>query len=162
MTALVTKASLYAMLVDADDRKKAQIIGRALVAIFNRQTAAEQSCDHTQEDNGVGFAGCDAKTGSLSAKSFIKHGSLQGWVVDKWMAPSRGYPRICKYAKQLNEIAQEKQLRIHNNRLAALRQEYGMAVDSDDPAIITPIVAELRQLELQLNVAPYVISGAIA
>lgn len=122
MTKIVTKDSLLAMLNAANEEKQGQIIGRALVAIFNRQTASEQSADHTQEDNGIGFAGCDAKTGSLSAKSFIKHNRLQPWVIEKWMAPSRGYPRICKYAKQLNEIAEEKQVRLTNKRAAEERQ----------------------------------------
>lgn len=122
MTKIVTKDSLLAMLNAADDAKKGQIIGRALVAIFKRQTAAEQSADHTQEDNGIGFAGCDAKTGSLSAKSFIKWNTLQPWVIEKWMAQSRGYPRICKYAKQLNEIALEKQERLTNKQAAVQRE----------------------------------------
>lgn len=109
MTALVTKQSLTDMLEAADDVKKAQIIGRALVALFDRQTAAEQSTDNTREHNGRGFASCDARGGSLTAKSFLKSKTLAAWQVDRWTTIKHGYPRICKYAGQLNEIALEKQ-----------------------------------------------------
>lgn len=110
--AIVTKQSLAAMLHAAPTvERQAQIIGRALVALFDRQTASEQSANTTDQNNNIGFAGCDALSGSLTAKSFIKRGTLESWQVQKWMQVSRGYPRICKYARQLNEIALEKAAR---------------------------------------------------
>jgi hypothetical protein len=110
--ALVTKDSLNTLLTNANDAKRAQIIGRALVVLFERQTAAEQSSDHTQEDNGRGFAGCDARGGSLTAKSFLKNKTLVQWQVDKWMKVGKnGFPRICKYDVQLNEVAEAKAAR---------------------------------------------------
>ena len=112
MTAIVTKQSLAQMLNGADEAKRAQIIGRALVALFERQTAAEQSSDSTDQSNSIGFASCDARSGSLTAKSFLKNRTLLTWQVDRWMAPQRnGLPRICKYDRQLNEIAAEKAAR---------------------------------------------------
>lgn len=161
MTAIVTKQNLADMLNEADAAKRAHIIGRALVALFNRQTEAEQSANRTDNLNGIGFTGSDARSGSLTAKSYIKNRTLQQWQVDKWMTLSRGYPRICKYAGQLNEIALEKRRKEQGGRLAALRQEYGMNVDSDDPKILEPIVNEMRELEKQLGVEPYVIAGAV-
>lgn len=108
--ALVTKESLNTLLTDANDQKRIHIIGRALVALFERQTHTEQSADHTSELNGVGFAGCDARSGSLTAKSYLKNKTLQQWQVDRWMKIGKnGWPRICKYAVQLNEIAEAKQ-----------------------------------------------------
>lgn len=107
--ALVTKDSLNRMLIEAEPARRANIIGRALVAIYARQTKDEQASNHTAEDNGIGFAGCDAHSGSLTAKSYIKNQSLLDWQTEQWMRPFRGYPRICKYSKQLNQIALEKQ-----------------------------------------------------
>lgn len=107
---LVTKESLQNMLDEANFERQQHIIGRALVAIFERQTASEQHALHTEENNGVGFAGCDATGGSLTAKSYMKRKALLQWQVDKWtkVSPSSGFARICKYANQLNQIANEK------------------------------------------------------
>lgn len=109
MSAIVTKQSLARMLNEADAAKQAQIIGRALVALFERQTAAEQSSDSTDQSNNIGFASCDARSGSLTAKSYMRNRTLADWQVEAWMRPLRnGLPRICKYDRQLNEIAAEK------------------------------------------------------
>lgn len=107
---LVTKDSLQNMIDEACFERQQHVIGRALVAIFERQTASEQVALATDEDNGIGFAGCDAKGGSLTAKSYMKRKALLQWQVDKWIKPSptSGYARICKYAGQLNQIANEK------------------------------------------------------
>lgn len=103
---IVTKDSLQRMLTDAEDPKRAQIIGRALVVLFERQTASEKAAATTDENNNIGFAGCDAKSGTLTAKYFLKHKTLADWQIEKWMKlSSSGYFRICKYAKQLNEAA---------------------------------------------------------
>jgi hypothetical protein len=106
---IVTRDSLQKMLDNADAVKRQHIVGRALVALFERQTAAEQADNVTKEDNGVGFAGCDSIGGSLTAKSYLKNKTLQAWQVEKWMKRgSNGYARLCKYAGQLNEIAVAK------------------------------------------------------
>lgn len=107
MTAIVTKESLRKMLNEADDAKRQHIIGRALVRLFDRQTNSEQQSDSTEQDNGIGFAGGDAKGGSLTAKFYLKHGMLLDWQVERWTRVGKsGYPRICKYARQLDEVAQ--------------------------------------------------------
>ncbi len=105
----VTRDSLRTMLDQADDAKRAQIIGRALVVVFRNQTASEQSSNTTHLHNGTGFAGMDAHGGCLTAKSFLKNGTLQPWQVERWMKVGKaGYPRICKYYRQLDEAAQAK------------------------------------------------------
>lgn len=107
--AIVTRESLKDLVNDPRGPQFVQhVIGRALVGIFQYQTADEQSSDATQEDNGVGFSGADAYTGSLTAKYYMKHKKLQDWQIEKWMKDFRGYPRICKYHKQLNIIAEQK------------------------------------------------------
>jgi hypothetical protein len=71
------------------------------------------------------------------------------------MAPQRdGFPRICKYVRQLNEIAEAKERKMVpelERRLAALAYEYGMAQDSDDPKILDPIKAEMIAIESRLS-----------
>jgi hypothetical protein len=109
MPAIVTRDSLKQMLVTATPERQIQIIGRALVRIFEGQTAAEKAANTTDVDNGIGFSGADAKAGTLTAKYFLKHKTLLQWQVTKWMQHSaEGYPRICKYHKQLNAIAEAK------------------------------------------------------
>ena len=109
-TKLVTRDSLRDMLAqaerNADDNRKAVIIGRALIVVFKNQERSEQSSNSTSLHNGVGFAPMDAFGGSLTAKSFIKNKTLLPWQVAKWMKIGKsGYPRICKYHSQLNAAA---------------------------------------------------------
>lgn len=109
---MITKDSLQQMLTTAEADRQMHLVGRALVALLNRQTASEQQANATEQHNGVGFAGCDAKSGSLTAKTYLKYGRLEKWQIDKWMRPGRGgYARLCKYHAQLNQIAEEKAAR---------------------------------------------------
>lgn len=58
--AIVTKDSLVRML--ADPAKRGHVIGRALVALFDRnQTSSEQAANQTQFHNNIGFSGSDAR-----------------------------------------------------------------------------------------------------
>lgn len=107
--AIVTKESLHQMLIQAEPAKRAQIIGRALVVLLNRQTNAEQQANVTETHNNIGFTGADARSGSLTAKSFLKNGTLQEWQIEQWMRVGKsGFPRLCKYHGQLNEAAAAK------------------------------------------------------
>lgn len=84
-------------------------IGRALVAIFNNQTAEERQINGTRFKNGVGFSANDGRIGTLSAKYFLKHGTLLEWQLKPWIKLDMNcQPRICKYTKQLNTIANAK------------------------------------------------------
>lgn len=106
---IVTRDSLRTMLQNPNRKYVETVIGRALVALLQRQTADEQRANDTREHNGVGFSGCDGRSGTLTAKSFIKNGGLLDWQIGRWTKLAKnGYPRLCKYAKQLNEIALEK------------------------------------------------------
>jgi hypothetical protein len=115
---IVTRESLQLMLDEADEIKRAHIIGRALVVLFNRQTEDEKAKDSTENLNSVGFSGADARVGCLTAKSYLAHkreairtntNPLQPWQIEKWFTKgSNGYSRICKYARQLNEAAEAK------------------------------------------------------
>lgn len=88
-------------------RSAAEVIGRALVAINNRQEPEERGA--TIFKNGVGFTGTDARFGTKCAEHFQRTGTLEPYMVRVWtFIMPNGYPRICKYSKQLNEIAKEK------------------------------------------------------
>ena len=106
---IVTRESLQQLLENENPRYVMDVIGRALVHIFNRQTKSEQSSNDTKEANNVGFAGCDARSGSIHAKFYIKNKKLDRWMIDKWLEKGKNdYSRLTKYHRQLNEIAVEK------------------------------------------------------
>lgn len=108
-TKLVTRESLAAMLANENPAYVQMVIGRALCRLLERQTQSEQSSNATDEDNGVGFTGADAHSGSLTAKYFMKHKHLEDWMVERWTKVGKsGFPRLCKYHKQLNEVATQK------------------------------------------------------
>jgi hypothetical protein len=101
--ATVTRESLVALL----ERKPEVVVGRALVALFRKQTDSEKVGNQAEQDNGVGFSGADARSGSITAKYYLKHGKLLDWQVEQWTKSAKnGYPRLCKYVKQLNAIAE--------------------------------------------------------
>jgi len=107
--AIVTREILTTMIETADDAKRQAIIGRALVTIFNNQTETEKNVNTTNQDNGVGFTGADARTGCITAKYYLKHQRLEDWQVEKWIRKNRnGVMRIAKYHAQLNKAAKEK------------------------------------------------------
>lgn len=109
MAAQVTRDSLQAMLNNKNPAYVMAVIGRALVRIYERQTEDEKRSDSTRVHNNIGFAGCDAESGSKTAKYYIKHNRLEQWMIDRWLKRSdkTGYSRLTKYHRQLNEIAQE-------------------------------------------------------
>jgi hypothetical protein len=85
------------------------VVGRALVVLFNRQTASEKQTNHTKMHNDIGFTGADAYSGTITAKYYLKHKSLLDWQVRKWTKTDKnGYPRLAKYWKQLDEAARAR------------------------------------------------------
>ena len=111
MTHIVTHESLNAMLNNPNQEYVQKVIGRALVALLERQTADEQHCNTTKEHNNIGFSGCDGRSGTLTAKYWMKHKRLEQWMVERWTKIGKGgLPRLCRYAKQLNQIAMERSI----------------------------------------------------
>jgi hypothetical protein len=74
-------------------------VERAVVAIYNKQTADEQASEATTKHNGVGFGKFDAKFLSSVAKSCIKFGGL----TPRQLVHAR--KQILKYSGQLARIA---------------------------------------------------------
>jgi hypothetical protein len=106
---MLTKNSLLNMIETADQEKLARIVGRACVALFRRQTEDEKVVNAATHQNNRGFTQADARQGSITAKYFIKHGTLLEWQVNQWLRTDvRGTPRIVKYWKQLSEEAAKK------------------------------------------------------
>lgn len=105
--AIVTKEYLLKQL-EIDPVK---LVGRALVAIFNYQTSQEKDGNSTVIKNGQGFTQGDARIGSLGAKYYLKHKTLEPWQLKVWTSLNKkGQPRIVKYADQLNTIAIRKKI----------------------------------------------------
>jgi len=82
---------------------KPEIVERAVLAIYARQTPQEQMVEETQESNGRGFTAFDAELLSSFAKQLKK-----GWK----LSPRQfeiARRRMQKYAGQLAEIATTKE-----------------------------------------------------
>ena len=109
---IVTRESLISMLQNSNPEFVNRVIGRALVGLFERQTESEKNSTATLEHNQIGFAGADARQGTITAKYFIKHQDLLDWQRDIWTRPNKnGIPRLAKYWRQLDEIAKVKAAR---------------------------------------------------
>jgi hypothetical protein len=76
-------------------------VERAIVAIYNRQTADEKGTEQTRWQNGVGFNGPDAHYMSYLARWILSGRHLSGKHLE------RGRKRVLKYAGQLAEIAND-------------------------------------------------------
>lgn len=96
----------------AEQAKKAEIQGllernpravaRALVVIYEFQTADEQATSTTSHANGVGFSGRDAEFGSSLAQKVLK-----GWALSEKQL-NAGRRMVKKYWRQLALAAEKK------------------------------------------------------
>ena len=85
------------------------MVGRALWRLWRRQTADEQRDKKTKHRNARGFNAFDAVPGSIAGQYYDKHGTITDQMFAEWTAlrGRGGYPKICRYSRQLNEIAGE-------------------------------------------------------
>jgi len=92
-------------LLETNDRA----VCRALVVLYNRQTAAEQACQTTTEANGRGFTGWDGKIGCNMAEAYLKWGRLTPKQIAVWRKRDKnGNMKIARYWRQLLEEAEAK------------------------------------------------------
>ena len=84
------------------DKAAQEFIGRAVYALFLRQTEGERVLGNTVEHNGRGFSSCDANILS----SFAKFWKKAGFLTPKQTALAR--KKLMKYGRQLAEIAMER------------------------------------------------------
>lgn len=99
MEKIVTKEWLR----DQLGRNPSLVIGRACVALQARQDADEDGV--TLKANGRGFSKFDARIGKITADLFEAQRTLPTRILAGWLKQQNGFPRICRYANQLNEIA---------------------------------------------------------
>lgn len=72
---------------------------KALVRIYDNQTADEKSSEDTKHDNGIGFTGSDAHLLTSYAKQYNARGSLS----PKQM--TYVFKKMPKYARQLERVS---------------------------------------------------------
>lgn len=109
MSKLVTKDSLIKMLEHPNRKYVIQVVGRALVTLYNNQTESEKRSNDTREHNMVGFTGADGHSGCITAKYFLRHKTLTDWQIEMWTKRNKqGVPRIAKYHAQLDAAAQHR------------------------------------------------------
>lgn len=78
-------------------------VAKAVIAIYNRQTADEKMIENTTHSNGVGFNASDVRYLSYIAKYCERNQALTGKHLDK------ARQKILKYRRQLVEIANENE-----------------------------------------------------
>ncbi len=84
-------------------------VGRALLALYRRQTEHEQRTGTTQLLNHRGFSAVHASRGTRDALYFQQHGWLPIQSLYWWRHQVNGRSRISRYADQLVEIALSRQ-----------------------------------------------------
>lgn len=89
---------------------KDEAILRAVVAIYKKQTDDEKDRKHTIDKNGIGFTGCDGRTGTFHGEYLTKwewnRPYVQTKILPYWKRfNKKGKMKICKYATQLTKIA---------------------------------------------------------
>lgn len=99
----------FVNLITRTDKVGTHAVGRALVHLFRRQTKDEQQLHHTCHHNQKGFTGADARAGSITAKYYLKHGTLLPWQLEYWQRPNRrGVARLAKYYRQIAEEVRQR------------------------------------------------------
>lgn len=85
---------------------------RALIKIFEKQTADEQEAEYTKHANSVGFSGVDGEFFTSLAKQLIR----KNYLTTKQMAYV--FKRIPKYWKQIlaitDQVKLEKMIAVEN------------------------------------------------
>lgn len=105
---IVTRKFIAEKLANPNPEYVMHFIGRALVVLLDRQTADEKQSATTNHTNNRGFSQSDARSGTLSAKYYLKNKRLEDWQINNWIKPWKGQPRIAKYWVQLDEAAKAK------------------------------------------------------
>jgi hypothetical protein len=90
--------------------KNDKAVYRALVVLFERQTADEQASENTQLLNGMGFNGRDAGFGTSLAKQVLRwQDGLTNYAHPLTMPQMNAARKMLrKYAGQLAKVANEK------------------------------------------------------
>ena len=107
---LASNKTIAINMIKANLTKSDKWVRRAILVIFEAQTASEQCSETTKENNGVGFNGTDAQILSSFAKQIIEFEAGRSRFLTplsrKQMVLVRR--KISKYAGQLLKAAQAK------------------------------------------------------
>lgn len=105
-----TKANAIRM-IKANLEENDKWVLRAVIVIFQRQTASEQVAETTREENGIGFNGVDAQILSSFAKQIIDFEAGKSRFNTPLSPKQMGIARrkITKYAGQILQIMKEKE-----------------------------------------------------
>lgn len=109
-------------------RTNDKAVARALVVLFERQTADEQATEHTRHHNGRGFRPCHARMGTSMAKFYLQRGFLTPKQIAYWRREGKEGMRIAIYWKQLLDAAHRKQAA---KAMAAEREMHRMEQEND-------------------------------
>jgi len=84
-------------------------VARAVYAIYERQTEAEQYNESTLVINGIGFTGAHGHIGTSMGKQYKERGFLTPGQINWWKERigKNNRMRIAIYASQLLDIAKE-------------------------------------------------------
>lgn len=105
--AILTKERLHFLFTNPETQMRA--VGRALVALNERQTFDEQVSQNTKHHNGMGFKPSDAYMGTSMANFYTMYNRLSPKQVKYWINPNKkGVMRIEAYHRQLIEVATAK------------------------------------------------------
>ena len=118
------KDRIFALLARSDNTGM-HAIGRALVGLYRRQTIAQQTFSHTNEENTRGFNKFDSFKGMSDAKYYLIYDRLRKDSIEYWQSPCKigsDVSKIQKYWRQLIEISEEK--RIEQEAMEALANEW--------------------------------------
>ena len=83
-------------------------ICRALVVLYERQTADEKATKDSRHDNNRGFRPCHAKMGTSMAEFYLKRGFLSPKQIAYWRKRGKEGMRISIYWRQLLDAAHKK------------------------------------------------------
>lgn len=83
-------------------------VARALVVLYERQTADEKVTQGTRHDNGLGFRPCHARMGTSMAEFYLRNGYLSPKQIAYWRKRGKEGMRISIYWRQLLDAAHKK------------------------------------------------------
>lgn len=144
------KATIQELLATSD-----RAVERALIRIYERQTADEQSSEGTHHNNAKGFTGLDAPFLTRAAKGCLKYGHL----TERQMPYVR--TKMLKYWAQLAEVAatngrpvlaadtsaEQEQRKAEDQRIAQVTES------EDDRKVDRTIHADESEAEAQYKLA---------
>lgn len=89
-------------------RTNDRAVGRALVVLYERQTADEKASENTRHHNNRGFRPCHARMGTSMARFYLRTGYLSPKQLAYWRTEGKEGMRIGIYWRQLLDAAHKK------------------------------------------------------